>query len=80
MSCLQRKGLYPPPTGESDILGLEAVGIVDRLGPGCVKSWKPGDKVMALLPGKDVFKKKNLQKMSKSVITSNLIKKIFRKC
>ncbi|XP_078322706.1 quinone oxidoreductase PIG3-like isoform X2 [Crassostrea virginica] len=48
---LQRKGLYPPPTGESDILGLEAVGIVDRLGPGCVKSWKPGDKVMALLPG-----------------------------
>lgn len=48
---LQRKGLYPPPPGESDILGLEAVGIVEKLGPGCVKTWQTGDRVMALLPG-----------------------------
>ncbi|XP_061176281.1 quinone oxidoreductase PIG3-like [Saccostrea echinata] len=48
---LQRKGLYPAPPGESDILGLEAVGVIEKLGPGCVKSWKTGDRVMALLPG-----------------------------
>ncbi|XP_048769765.2 quinone oxidoreductase PIG3-like isoform X2 [Ostrea edulis] len=48
---LQRKGVYPPPQGESDILGLEAVGVVDKLGAGCGSSWKVGDRVMALLPG-----------------------------
>ena len=25
---LQRKGLYPPPAGESDVLGLEVCGVV----------------------------------------------------
>ena len=29
---LQRRGLYPPPAGESHILGLEAAGIVDSAG------------------------------------------------
>ncbi|KAK6168892.1 hypothetical protein SNE40_020054 [Patella caerulea] len=47
---LQRKGLYPPPPGSSDILGLEAVGIVHQLGTGCTR-WNVGDPVMALLPG-----------------------------
>jgi len=46
----KRKGLYPPPAGASDILGLEAVGIVDALGSGVTK-WKVGDKVMTLLTG-----------------------------
>lgn len=46
----QRKGQYPHPPGESDILGLEASGIVERLGPRAAK-WKPGDRVMALVPG-----------------------------
>jgi tumor protein p53-inducible protein 3 len=30
---------------------LEAVGIVDKLGPDCSQKWKRGDRVMALLPG-----------------------------
>jgi len=25
---LQRRGFYPPPEGESDILGLEAAGVI----------------------------------------------------
>ncbi|WP_027094219.1 NAD(P)H-quinone oxidoreductase [Cohnella thermotolerans] len=44
---LQRRGLYPPPPGASPILGLEMAGVVEEgSGP-----WKPGDRVMALLPG-----------------------------
>ena len=29
---LQRKGLYPPPPGASEILGLEAAGVIEELG------------------------------------------------
>lgn len=47
---LQRRGMYPPPSGESDILGLECSGVVDGIGPGVTKL-KQGDRVMALLPG-----------------------------
>ncbi|XP_019376367.1 PREDICTED: quinone oxidoreductase PIG3 [Gavialis gangeticus] len=48
---LQRRGKYPPPKGASDILGLEAAGIVAGFGPGCKKEWKICDPVMALLSG-----------------------------
>uniref|UniRef100_A0A3Q1BUX3 Enoyl reductase (ER) domain-containing protein n=2 Tax=Amphiprion ocellaris TaxID=80972 RepID=A0A3Q1BUX3_AMPOC len=48
---LQRRGLYPPPPGESDIMGLEVAGTVDSLGPGVKMDWKPDDRVMALLCG-----------------------------
>lgn len=47
---LQRQGLYPAPVGASDILGLEAAGIVDQVGKG-VTTWKAGDRVCALLGG-----------------------------
>lgn len=47
---LQRRGFYPPPKGETDILGLECAGVVAELGAG-VSSVTPGDRVMALLPG-----------------------------
>jgi NADPH2:quinone reductase len=47
---MQRKGLYPPPPGASDIPGLEIAGEVAALGPG-VTRWKVGDRVMALLSG-----------------------------
>ena len=40
---LQRKGHYPPPSGESDILGLEAVGRIHTL-PSNSK-WKKNDRV-----------------------------------
>jgi tumor protein p53-inducible protein 3 len=39
---LQRKGLYPPPKGESDILGLESAGIIDDIGSNCSKPWRLG--------------------------------------
>ena len=48
---LQRRGLYPPPPGVTDILGLECAGIVSALGPGCTGRLAPGDRVMALLAG-----------------------------
>jgi putative PIG3 family NAD(P)H quinone oxidoreductase len=47
---LQRKGLYPPPKGESDVIGLEVAGEVIELGENCEK-YKVGDRVFALLAG-----------------------------
>jgi putative PIG3 family NAD(P)H quinone oxidoreductase len=47
---LQRAGLYPPPKGASDLLGLEVAGEVTETGSG-VKRWKRGDRVCALTPG-----------------------------
>src|SRR5262245_56884357 len=47
---LQRRGVYPPPQGESEILGLECAGVVAAIGP-AVSAVKPGDRVMALLAG-----------------------------
>ncbi len=44
---LQRKGLYPPPPGESDIPGLEAAGVVISAPAG--STFKKGDRVMTLL-------------------------------
>src|SRR5215813_10330460 len=46
----QRKGLYPPPPGVTDIPGLEIAGVVAACGPGC-RRWKPGDQVTALVSG-----------------------------
>src|SRR4051794_15327577 len=46
----QRKGLYPPPAGATDIPGLEIAGEVVALGAG-VTRWKLGDEVMALVVG-----------------------------
>ena len=47
---LQRQGLYPPPPGDSEILGLECAGEVAALGSGAER-FAIGDRVMALLPG-----------------------------
>jgi NADPH2:quinone reductase len=47
---MQRQGLYPPPTGATDIPGLEIAGEVVALGAG-VTRWKLGDSVMALVVG-----------------------------
>jgi NADPH:quinone reductase len=47
---MQRKGLYPPPAGATDIPGLEIAGRVAALGPN-VTRWKVGDQVMALVVG-----------------------------
>ncbi len=47
---LQRQGMYPPPPGASEILGLECAGEVAEVGEG-VSGWSPGDRAMALLAG-----------------------------
>ena len=47
---LQKKGHYPPPKGESEIIGLECAGIVCKIGPNSSK-FKVGDKVCAILGG-----------------------------
>lgn len=47
---LQRKGLYPPPAGASDIPGLEISGEIAELG-GSVRGLRRGQKVCAILTG-----------------------------
>lgn len=47
---LQRRGLYPPPAGASDLPGLEVAGIVVATGD-VVTRFRPGDAVCALLAG-----------------------------
>ncbi len=46
---LQQAGLYPPPPGASDIIGLECAGLISEVGAG--SAWKVGDRVCALLAG-----------------------------
>ena len=45
---MQRLGQYPPPPGESDILGLELAGEVEAVGA-AVKDLTPGDRVFGLV-------------------------------
>jgi NADPH:quinone reductase-like Zn-dependent oxidoreductase len=47
---LQRRGLYPPPRGASEILGLECAGEVTEVGAE-VSGWTRGERAMALLAG-----------------------------
>jgi putative PIG3 family NAD(P)H quinone oxidoreductase len=47
---VQREGKYPPPPGDSEILGLEVAGVIEALGPN-VSGWKVGERVMSLVGG-----------------------------
>lgn len=47
---VQREGKYPPPPGDSEILGLEVAGTIEELGPG-VTGWQVGERVMTLVGG-----------------------------
>ena len=47
---MQRKGLYPPPPGASDLMGLEVSGFVAEIGSD-VKNWQVGEEVCALTHG-----------------------------
>ncbi len=47
---MQRAGLYPPPAGAPETLGLEVSGVVESVGAG-VTRWHEGDEVCALLAG-----------------------------
>ena len=47
---VQREGKYPPPPGDSEILGLEVSGTIAEIGPG-VTGWKVGERVISLVGG-----------------------------
>ncbi len=47
---LQRQGLYPPPAGAPDVLGLEVAGRIVALGSGAAR-YALGDQILALVPG-----------------------------
>jgi putative PIG3 family NAD(P)H quinone oxidoreductase len=47
---IQRQGNYPPPPGDSEVLGLEVAGVVETVG-GSDSRFKPGDRVIALVGG-----------------------------
>ena len=47
---VQRRGLYPPPPGASEILGLECAGTIVATGAD-VSDWAIGDRVCGLLAG-----------------------------
>lgn len=47
---MQRAGVYPPPPGASEILGLECSGVISAVGDQ-VTQWQVGDRVCALLAG-----------------------------
>jgi NADPH2:quinone reductase len=47
---LQRQGLYPPPPGAPDVLGLEVAGRIVALGAHATR-FSLGDRVLALVPG-----------------------------
>ena len=47
---MQRAGLYPPPPGAPETLGLEVSGVIESVGAG-VTRWHEGDEVCALLAG-----------------------------
>jgi NADPH2:quinone reductase len=47
---LQRQGLYPPPPGASDVIGMEVAGEVAALGPSASR-WPIGARLTALVPG-----------------------------
>ena len=46
----QRRGVYPPPPGASDIPGLEVAGTIEATGPDA-GDWRVGDRVCALVAG-----------------------------
>ena len=68
---LQRKGHYPPPKNESEIIGLECAGIVSKLGQNSGK-FKIGDKVCAILGGGGYAEFVNVDERQVMPVPSNI--------
>ena len=68
---LQKKGHYPPPNGESEIIGLECAGIVCKIGPNSSK-FKIGAKVCAILGGGGYAEFVNVDERQVMPIPSNI--------
>ena len=68
---LQKKGHYPPPEGESEIIGLECAGIVSKIGSNSGK-FKVGDKVCAILGGGGYAEYVNVDERQVMPIPSNV--------
>ncbi len=68
---LQKKGHYPPPKGESEIIGLECAGIICKIGPNSSK-FKVGDKVCAILGGGGYAEFVNVDERQVMPIPSNV--------
>ena len=47
---VQREGKYPPPPGDSEVLGLEVAGTIAEIGS-AVSDWQVGDRVISLVGG-----------------------------
>ena len=47
---IQRQVDYPPPPGDSEVLGLEVAGVVETVGDDTTR-FSPGDRVVALVGG-----------------------------
>ena len=68
---LQKKGHYPPPNGESEIIGLECAGIVCKIGANSSK-FKVGAKVCAILGGGGYAEFVNVDERQVMPIPSNI--------
>ena len=68
---LQKKGHYPPPKGESEIIGLECAGIVEKVG-NLVQKFKIGDQVCAILGGGGYAEFVNVDERQVMPVPSNI--------
>ena len=68
---LQKKGHYPPPKGESEIIGLECAGTVEKVG-NFVQKFKIGDQVCAILGGGGYAEFVNVDEKQVMPIPSNI--------
>ncbi len=68
---LQKNGHYPPPKGESEIIGLECSGIIEKIGDH-VEKFKVGDEVCAILGGGGYAEFVNVSEKQVMPIPSNI--------
>ena len=68
---LQKKGHYPAPKGESEIIGLECSGIVEKIGHS-VQNFQIGDRVCAILGGGGYAELVNVDERQVMPVPSNI--------